>query len=427
MVSLFEKEGGHSLGRFLSHHQLTRKEPVTPRQTAFSNYTFVRNPAAHWDIFCNVVDNYGDIGVTWRLARQLATEYAIPVRLWVDDLAAFQHIYPEVDATTAIQSIQNVEIRHWATPLPTIEPGSVVIEALACHLPDSFIQAMAEKSPSPVWINLEYLSAENWVQGVHCLPSPHPRLPLTKYFFMPGYIAGTGGLTREAWLYHARDVFQRDINAQSHFWEDLGLPNNNARRLRISLFSYESASLDGLLTACSQGTQPIDLVVPLGKAVPRIAAWFATANAQAGDTLQRGNLSVFVPPMLSQDDYDRLLWACDFNFVRGEDSFVRAQFAARPLIWQAYHQEEGAHLDKLAAFLDLYCADLPPSGASLVRAVWQAWNREEDMAALWPAWIEALPMLSAHARAWATHLAEKTDLASNLMKFINKLLESRAF
>ncbi|WP_187492385.1 elongation factor P maturation arginine rhamnosyltransferase EarP, partial [Pantoea agglomerans] len=22
-----------------------------------------------WDIFCTVVDNYGDIGVTWRLAR----------------------------------------------------------------------------------------------------------------------------------------------------------------------------------------------------------------------------------------------------------------------------------------------------------------------------------------------------------------------
>ena len=24
-----------------------------------------------WDIFCSVVDNFGDIGVTWRLARQL--------------------------------------------------------------------------------------------------------------------------------------------------------------------------------------------------------------------------------------------------------------------------------------------------------------------------------------------------------------------
>jgi len=392
----------------------------------------VRNSAPHWDIFCSVIDNYGDIGVTWRLARQLAAEYEINVRLWVDDLAAFRHIYPEVDVTAATQFLQSVEIRHWTTPLPAVEPGSVVIEALACNLPDSFIQAMSEKSPPPIWINLEYLSAEDWVPGVHGLPSPHPRLPLTKHFFMPGYIAGTGGLTREARLYHARDAFQREINtpsrnAQSRFWASLGLPDNPARHLRLSLFSYESASLAGLLTACSQGGQPIELVVPQGLAVPQIAAWFAAANAQAGDRWQRGNLSVYVLPMLSQDDYDRLLWACDCNFVRGEDSFVRAQFAARPLIWQAYRQEEGAHLDKLAAFLNLYCADLPPADASLVHAVWQAWNREEDINALWPAWLEALPTLSGHARAWATHLAEQTDLASNLVKFINKLLKSRAF
>ncbi|MDD5388430.1 MAG: elongation factor P maturation arginine rhamnosyltransferase EarP [Gallionellaceae bacterium] len=387
----------------------------------------MRNTSNHWDIFCSVIDNYGDIGVTWRLARQLAAEYKINVRLWVDDLAAFRHIYPEVDVTATTQLLQDVEIRHWTTPLPAIEPGGVVIEALACHLPDSFIHAMAEKSPPPLWINLEYLSAENWVQGVHGLPSPHPRLPLTKYFFMPGYIAGTGGLTREAWLYHARDEFQNDINVQSRFWADIGLPNDKPGHLRISLFSYESASLNSLLAACSQSPRPIDLMVPLGKAVPQIAAWFAAAEARAGAIWRRGNLSVYVLPMLSQDDYDRLLWACDGNLVRGEDSFVRAQFAARPLIWQAYRQEEGAHLDKLAAFLDLYRANLPPADASLVRAVWQAWNREEDMAVLWPAWIDALPMLSTHARAWATHLAEQSDLASNLVKFINKLLESRAF
>jgi uncharacterized repeat protein (TIGR03837 family) len=190
----------------------------------------------------------------------------------------------------------------------------------------------------------------------------------------------------------------------------------------ISLFSYESASLAGLLAACSQGIRAIDLVVPQGKAIAQIAAWLGVANVQAGDTFQRGNLHVHVLSMLPQDGYDRLLWACDVNFVRGEDSFVRAQFAARPLIWQAYRQEEGAHLDKLAAFLDLYCADLPPATACLVREVWQAWNREEDIGRHWPAWLDALPVLSVHARDWAARLAIQADLASNLVKFINKLL-----
>jgi uncharacterized repeat protein (TIGR03837 family) len=386
----------------------------------------VNSPSPHWDIFCSVVDNYGDIGVTWRLARQLAVEYGIAVRLWVDDLRAFRQIRPEVDCTAATQFVCGVEIRPWITPLPALEPGSVVIEALACNLPDSFVAAMAEQSPPPVWINLEYLSAEKWVEGVHGLPSPHPRLPLTKHFFMPGYTSGTGGLTREAGLYGARAEFQRDLHVQSQFWAGLGLPDDDAQRLRhrlrISLFSYESASLAGLLAVCSQGVRPVDLVVPLGKAMPQIAAWFAVADVQAGDTLRRGNLRVHVLPMLSQDDYDRLLWACDFNFVRGEDSFVRAQFAARPLIWQAYRQEEDAHLAKLAAFLDLYCADLPPATDSLLREIWQAWNREGDIGLHWSSWLEALPVLSAHARDWATRLAAHADLASNLVKFINKLL-----
>lgn len=393
-------------------------------------------PSTHWDIFCHIVDNYGDIGVTWRLSRQLATEYAIPVRLWVDDLHAFHHLRPEVDCTATIQFLQGVEIRHWSTPLPPLEPGSVVIEALACDLPDSFIHAMADKLPPPIWINLEYLSAENWVQGVHGLPSPHPRLPLTKHFFMPGYTPGTGGLTRENRLYDARTAFHCDHPAQSRFWASLGLPDLATRPLRISLFSYESASLASLLRACGKGNLAIDLLVPLSRAMPQIAAWFAAAGvstnaavvpARPGDTWQCENLTVHVLPMLSQDDYDHLLWACDFNFVRGEDSFVRAQFAARPLIWQAYRQEEGVHLDKLAAFLDLYLADLPPAIADPVRDMWTAWNREEDVDTLWPAWIEALPALSAHARDWATKLAAQPDLASNLVKFINKLLESRAF
>jgi uncharacterized repeat protein (TIGR03837 family) len=380
----------------------------------------MHNPSAHWDIFCGVIDNYGDIGVTWRLSRQLAQEYDIAVRLWVDDLRAFRAIRPEVDSSAATQRLDGVEIRHWTAPLPATAPGIVVIEALACELPDSFIQAMTEESPKPIWINLEYLSAENWVTGVHGLPSPHPRLPLTKYFFMPGYVSGTGGLTREQGLFLARDAFQRDGEAQSRFWSEHGLPDKDPGHLRVSLFSYESASLPGLLMACAQGKQAIDLMIPEGKSLPQIAAWFATDTLRAGDCRTRGQLHAHILPMLPQDEYDRLLWACDLNIVRGEDSFVRAQFAARPMIWQAYRQEEGAHLDKLAAFLDLYCADLPTATASLVRDTWQAWNREEDMAVLWPDWIEAQPTLSTHACAWAAHLATQSDLASNLVKFCGR-------
>ena len=420
-----------------------------------------------WDIFCTVVDNYGDIGVTWRLARQLADEHPLPVRLWVDDLAAFQQIRPEIDPASDIQHLAGVEVRRWTLPLPEVEPGEVVIEALACNLPDEFIQRMAARQPPPVWLNLEYLSAEDWVAGVHGLPSPHPRLPLMKYFFMPGYTRQTGGLTRERWLTAERDAFQAGgkpvfmpfppisirpeirqtpsfprMRESSDFYpawipacagmtdsrmNQAGSIELQSDALLISLFSYENAALPGLLQAWAYGDRPVCVLTPIGKALPQIAAWFGEITDQPGATWQRGALTLQVLPMLDQDAYDRLLWSCDINFVRGEDSFVRAQFAARPMLWQAYVQDEDAHLAKLEAFLDLYCADLDSDTATLVRKLWRTWNgaadQAEDIIALWPQWLAALPALKAHARAWDEQLAAQPDLATNLLTFSRKWLK----
>jgi uncharacterized repeat protein (TIGR03837 family) len=160
----------------------------------------MRAMRANWDIFCNVVDNYGDIGIAWRLARGLVGEHGLDVRLWVDDLHAFQRIWPAIDPSAEEQSCEGVTVRAWRSPFAATEPARVVVEAFGCALPDAYLAAMGEQSPPPVWINLEYLSAEPWVAEHHGLPSPHPRLPLTKYFFFPGYTPATGGLLAEAGL-----------------------------------------------------------------------------------------------------------------------------------------------------------------------------------------------------------------------------------
>ena len=157
-----------------------------------------------WDIFCTVVDNYGDIGVSWRLARQLAAEHGLRVRLWVDDLASFRKICPDIVLGQESQHSHGVEVRWWREPFPMVSPADVVVEAFACNPPASYVAAMAARKPKPAWINLEFLTAENWVQGCHALPSPHPSLPLVKYFFFPGFVAGTGGLLAERGLAQAR-------------------------------------------------------------------------------------------------------------------------------------------------------------------------------------------------------------------------------
>lgn len=344
-----------------------------------------------FDIFCTVVDNYGDIGVCWRLARQLAAEHDIRVRLWLDDLASLQRIAPAMAA-------HGVEVRHWEKDFPAVAPADVVIEAFACELPPGYVAAMAAREAKPVWINLEYLSAEDWVAGCHLGQSRHPVLPLIKYFFFPGFTADTGGLIREAGL-------GQGFNA-SAFWQDFGLPQPQTDELRISLFGYDNPALESLLQCWAEGVQPVTCLVPQGALAERAQRAFGTG---------RGNLLIHEFPFLPQDDYDRLLWACDCNFVRGEDSFVRAQWAAKPFVWHIYPQQQGAHLPKLDAFLDRYCAGLPALVADDIRNFWHAWNR--GVAVDWAAFWRHRAAIERHAADWKAALTGQKDLAGNLVSF----------
>jgi len=288
------------------------------------------------DIFCNVIDNYGDIGVCWRLARQLAHEFDLHVRLWVDDLGSFAKLCPEADAALDRQRCRGVEVHLWRAPFPEVQPAELVIEAFGCKLPQSYIEAMAAQAQQPVWINLEYLSAEDWVHGCHRLPSPHPRLPLTKYFFFPGFTRQTGGLLLERDMLARRDAFLSDAVQQQTYWRSLGLSMPDANTLKVSLFGYENAALAGLFDVWVNGAQQVLCLVPEGRILPQVGQYFGDAAPRAGSGYVCGNLKVAVLPFVEQERYDELLWVCDVNFVRGEDSCVRAQWAGKPFVWQIY-------------------------------------------------------------------------------------------
>ncbi|MBV6476195.1 MAG: elongation factor P maturation arginine rhamnosyltransferase EarP [Rhodocyclaceae bacterium] len=369
-----------------------------------------------WDIFCSVVDNYGDIGVCWRLSRQLAAEHGLHVRLWVDDLAAFRRIWPEIAADQEIQQSRGVEVRHWMQPFPAVEAADVVVEAFACNLPENYLHAMAIRTPRPRWINLEYLSAEDWVGECHGLASPNPRLPLTKHFFFPGFAPNTGGVLLERDLERQRRVFQLSAGAQAAFWQELGMAPAHGEEVRISLFCYPGSRAEELFE-CWHEQGPVTCLVPEGIAGEAIAAFFGQAAPAAGGALRRGSLEVRILPFLEQDRYDRLLWACDCNFVRGEDSFMRAQWALRPMVWQPYPQAEGTHLHKLAAFLRRYCDGLPAETGRAVADFWNAWSRGEGMGTTWPAfWTQQVP-LARRAELWAAGLRNNGDLAAKLVQF----------
>ena len=346
--------------------------------------------AMHWDLFCRVIDNFGDIGVCWRLATDLASR-GEQVRLWVDDASALRWMAPGGAA--------GVSILRWPGSANDVMPGDVVIEAFGCELPAAFIARMASKPRAPAWVNLEYLSAEAYVERNHGLRSPQAHGPgtgLMKRFSYPGFTPRTGGLLRETGLMQRRKAFDAPAWLRSQGIAPV------AEEAVVSLFCYDQPALPALLDRLAQ--QPTLLLATHGPASQQV-------NALLGPSLQRGGLRAVMLPALTHAGYDHLLWASDLNFVRGEDSFVRAQWAGAPFVWQAYPQADGAHLDKLEAFLALHLHGLPSAQAAEVRQLWMAWNEGVPAAIGLP---DEAPWRR-HCVAWRSQLLAQTDLASQLI------------
>ncbi len=330
-------------------------------------------PPAHtstqqWDVFCQVIDNFGDIGVCWRLACHLA-ERGQRVRLWIDDASALRWMAPDGHA--------GVQLRDWHSLLAADEaPSDVLVEAFGCDAPPDFIAACVRHAAAsghpPVWINLEYLSAEKYVERCHALPSPilqGPAAGWTKWFFYPGFTPATGGLLREPDLPARQQRFDSAVwrQAQRADSGDAAHPGT----LWISLFCYEPPALASLLAQCAQtNPAPVQLLVTPGRATAAVRA--ALQSMEHENDLQplldqRKQLLISYISPCPQPDFDEMLWACDLNLVRGEDSLVRALWAGQALVWHIYPQHDNAHHAKLQAFLDWLQA---PASLRQFHAVW---------------------------------------------------------
>ncbi|WP_341314743.1 elongation factor P maturation arginine rhamnosyltransferase EarP [Paraburkholderia sp. IMGN_8] len=377
------------------------------------------------DIFCAVIDNFGDIGVCWRLARQLASEHGWQVRVFVDDLHAFHKLCPSLSLDRARQVISGIVIEHWHAPThagETLDVADVVIEAFACELPPIYVAAMARRENTPVWLNLEYLSAEDWVADFHLRPSPHPRYPLTKTFFFPGLGPGTGGVLKERHLDATRAAFDASQPAREAWWlTATGCAPPPAAATVVSLFAYENPAVDSLLEQWRDSAEPVVLLVPEGRISGAVAHFFGLPSFAAGAHAERGSLTARALAFTEQAGYDALLWASDVNFVRGEDSFVRAQWAAKPFVWHIYPQADDAHLPKLDAALAHYARTLPADARNALARFWHAWNGAGQ-----PDWADFQrhrAVLKQRAAEWARELAQVGDLAGNLALFAKSQLK----
>lgn len=305
------------------------------------------------DIFCEIIDNYGDIGVVYRTAKELQKIFPeSKIRVFLNRLDEFKKINSQVIDLPS-QNIDGIEyitfdyLRDNANKLLTAQ---VIIEAFGCQIPEEYIEIAYDNSE--LLINLEYLSAEDWIEDFHLQSSPLGRGKLKKVFFMPGFTEKSGGVIADS---NYLERIQRVLE-NKEFYEKKYLSDIEDRENKIigTLFSYEK-NFTPLLEDLKKLDKDV-VILAMGEktqdSLRKILKNFSIEDFR--NSLKYGKIEIRFLNFLNQEEYEELINIVDFNFVRGEDSFIRAVLTGKPYMWHIYCQEEYAHMDKIEGFLDKY-------------------------------------------------------------------------
>jgi uncharacterized repeat protein (TIGR03837 family) len=383
----------------------------TPAMTITINYLLSATLSTlKLHLYCSIVDNFGDIGVCWRLARQLRAEYGWQVTLWVDDWAAARALLPMLSASARASQIEGVLLRPWSEVSAQVDcTGDVFVEGFACTPPAAAFDQLRARADKPLWINLEYFSAEPWVERAHGLSGWIAERDARRWFFVPGVSERSGGMLRERDLL-TRCALWRDAQSD-RLTRELGL-HRTPGQPTLLCFAYAHAPYDALCSALCDAPATV---------------WLCGAHSQRGfhDALraQAGASRLVDAPFLPQSRFDELLWSADALFVRGEDSLLRALWSGKPMLWQIYPQDANAHAPKLDAWLADYLSDWPEQLAAAMRDAHAAWNRLPDAPDFEAAW-RALLLHWDDWCAWSLRsrdrLAGGDDLARRFVAFVSE-------
>ena len=387
-------------------------------------------------LFCRVIDNFGDIGVSWRLARQLQQEQGLQVVLWVDDVQALQALLPEVDIQARHACYEGITVLQWqeafVTDLMQETPvADMVIETFACDVPDAVRLWMVGK---PIlWLNLEYLTAETWVDDVHLLPSLQGN-GVKKYFFCPGFSDKTGGVSYEQALL----AQERPVNSEKQLQlrQQFGLPTF-ADSVHVYVFGYADAMWPKWLRMWRDGTKKTVVWLAQGGLLADLQNHFPELNAlqQVGDKVCLQQVTVCLVSFVAQSKFDQVLQAADMSVVRGEDSVLRALWQGRVFWWQIYRQEDNAHHVKLQAFWQRCQTHGQGLQAVCDEAVWQAHQALSDelngvrelgdaeRAQAWTTVLQQQAQLMAVLQMWRAQLWQQQSLATQLANFMRLQLK----
>lgn len=368
------------------------------------------------DLFCSVIDNYGDIGVCYRLARELSRNHKF-VSLYVDDLQALRTIEPSFPLNaTKYQLSPSIIIKYWSKVCEDYTPADVIIECFACNLDESYIKKMTSRT---LWINLEYLSAESWIEGCHKLPS-FQNNGVNKYFFFPGFTNKTGGLNFEENF----PLITYDY-ARHKVQELLQLPVSSIDRFTVQIFSYETPQLFPLLSAILIHHPDTLFLLPKGRSTKYLLETRASDTKKLQAMYPNALWHVF--PMQQQEAYSYIIKACDLNVVRGEDSITQAVINGRPFLWHIYQQKDNIHLDKLRAFTELLTQNTTPKLRSIIEQAFLALDNSSSntcsASVIFNEFMIEYCQIFGLCKTWSESLIQNNSLGRNLSEFINNCLD----
>jgi len=284
------------------------------------------------DIFCQVIDNYGDVGVAYRLAREFKRVY--PNK-------KLRFVINQIEELNLIRKSEDIEIILYKDISKIENSADLIIESFGCEIPKEYMDKALKNSK--LIINLEYFSAEKWVDDFH-LQESFLGGNLKKYFFIPGLSEKSGGILLDNEFLERKKKVEAN---KEYYLEKFGIKEKYD--LIGSVFSYEK-NFDSLIEELKKLNKKVILLILSEKTQKNFIKYFDNSNNY--DKIKFVKL-----PFFTYDKYEELLALCDFNLVRGEDSFVRALLLGKPFLWHIYPQDENTHIKKLESFLEKYCSN----------------------------------------------------------------------
>ena len=304
------------------------------------------------DIFCEIIDNFGDIGVVYRISKELKKIFQnVRIRIVLNRLEEFKAINKKVKDTDyqEIDGLICVTEKYVKENIETFGVSDVFIEAFGCNVPEEYVKQAKENSK--LWINLEYLSGEKWIEDFHLCESLIDSKTLKKIFFMPGFSEKSGGVIIDSGFLERMKYGKenRDEVFKKYF------PNIDLKDKFIgTVFSYEK-NFENLLETLKNYEKETVLLL-MGEKTQKSFSEILKKNLTEdyGNIVKYGKITMIYSDFFSQEEYEEIISASDFNFTRGEDSFVRGIILGKPFMWHIYLQEEKAHMDKIKAFTERF-------------------------------------------------------------------------